>query len=156
MSHYNQITDIYPILKHPEKYTGERPIQMRSGWESKFVLKYLDINENIIEWKSEVPIQYVCGTDGRKHRYFVDFVFKAKTKDGHIKEFLAEIKPAKECSPPEIPTRKTAAYYKRVQTYVKNQSKWKAAQQLCEQGNMNGRDMVFTVITERDCPWFLK
>lgn len=153
--HY-QISDIYPMLKHPEKYTGERPITMRSGWEISFTTKYLDINENILEWKSEVPIKYICGTDGREHRYFIDFYVKAKTKDGSIKEMLIEIKPAAECDAPKVPARKTASYYKKVNTYIKNQSKWKQARAMCESAKQQGRDIEFVTITEKDCPWFLK
>lgn len=153
---YNQIEDIWKYLRHPEKYTGERPITMRSGWEIKFVTKYLDINADIVEWKSEVPIQYVCGTDGRKHRYFVDFWFKAKTKDGAVKEFLIEIKPEKDKVQPEKPTRANAAFYRRMHTYIKNQSKWKAAEQLCESAKINGRNIEFVILTEKDCPWFTK
>ena len=156
MSKFYQIKDIYPMLKHPEKYSGERPITMRSSWEISFVTKWLDINDNILEWKSEVPIKYICATDGKEHRYFIDFYLRARTKDGSIKEMLIEVKPSAEVEAPKIPTRKTASYYKKVKTYIKNQSKWKQAEALCESARQKGRDIVFLTITEKDCPFFLK
>ena len=153
--HY-QISDIYPMLRHPEKYTGDRPITMRSGWEISFCTKYLDINENILEWKSEVPIKYICGTDGREHRYFIDFVVLARNKQNELITLLIEIKPFNQTIEPTIPKRKTASYYKAVQTYIKNQSKWKAANNLVEGMQQKGQNIQFMLVTERDCPWFLK
>jgi len=89
---YYQISDLYPLLQHPEKYKGKRPIQMRSSWETKFALKWLDININIIEWSSEeIIIKYFNPIKNRNARYFMDFSFKAKNKNGDIKEFWVEI-----------------------------------------------------------------
>ena len=47
------------------------------------------------------------------------------TTDG--KKYLVEIKPAKETKPPRA-AKKTRRYLTEALTYVKNQSKWKAAQ----------------------------
>jgi hypothetical protein len=156
VSRYHQITDIYPLLKNPQTYTGERPATMRSGWEIRFVTQYLDINTNVLEGKSEVPVPYICGTDGRQHRYFIDFWMKCKTKDGGTKEILIEIKPHKDTLEPEVPKRKTAGFYKRVKTYIKNQSKWKTVRSLCEGQQIQGRQIEFTIISEKDCPWFVR
>jgi hypothetical protein len=154
--HYYTIQDFYQFLKYPQKFTGNRPITTRSSWEAKFIQKYLDINTNIVEWKSEdIVIQYFCPTDKKMHRYFCDFWFKAKTKDGTYKEFLVEVKPEKELSEPKPPTRKTASYYNNVATYIKNQAKWSAAKQLCEKRRQSGVDIEFMILTEKDCPWFL-
>ena len=45
------------------------------------------------------------------------------------KTVLVEIKPAKETTPPEYKGRKTKRYITEGMTYVKNQNKWKAAQE---------------------------
>lgn len=155
-SRFYQIKDAYSLLKHPEKFNGNRPITCRSSWETKFIMKYLDANENIVEWKSEdVTIPYICGTDGKQHRYFVDFWFKAKAQDGHIKEFLVEIKPFAETSPPKEPKRKTKGYIDKIKTFIKNQSKWETANKICENLQSQGRDIQFVIITEKDCPFFV-
>ena len=155
-SKYYQIDDIYPFLKNPDKYKGTRPISMRSGWEISFVLKYLDTNTNIIEWGSESKIiKYISPVDGKSHRYFLDFNFKAKTKSGAMKEFWVEIKPFAQTKRPEVPKRNTSTYAKKVQTYLVNIAKWETTKQLIEQKNMEGNDIQFMVLTEKDCPFFL-
>lgn len=153
---YLQIADIYPLLKNPRKYTGVRPITMRSSWESKFVLQYLDINDAILEWKSEVPIPYICGTDGRRHRYFVDFWVRAKKTDGSVGEMLIEIKPYNQTLEPQKPKRVTKGALNGLRNWVKNSSKWKATNQLVEAEKKNGKNIEFVIITEKDAPWFLK
>jgi hypothetical protein len=155
--HFYQISDIYPHLKHPEKYKGRRPVTMRSSWESKFVLQYLDINSNIVEWSSEeVVIPYICGTDGKQHRYFMDFWVKAATGNGKFKELLIEVKPYKSTVEPVKPKRITKGTASVMFDWVKNSSKWKTTRLICEQERKKGRDIEFVIISERDCPWFLK
>lgn len=156
-SKYQQIYDVYPYLKHPEKYKGTRPITLRSGWEIAFVIKYLDVNDNIIEWGSEsVVISYFRPDDGKKHRYFMDFNFKAKTTSGKIKEFWVEIKPQSQIDPPKEPKRKTKTYVEQVKTYLVNQAKWKTTRQLVEEKKLLGKDIEFLVLSEKDCPFFIK
>jgi len=48
-----------------------------------------------------------------------------KTREG--KTYIIEIKPKKQTAPPKTPKRKTRRFLKESLTYVKNQSKWKAA-----------------------------
>jgi hypothetical protein len=57
------------------------------------------------------------------HRYFVDLKITFAT--GAV--YLIEIKPKKETVQPKKPTRQTKRYITEVMTYVKNQSKWTAA-----------------------------
>lgn len=157
-SRFYQIKNYYSHLKNPRKYVGStRVITCRSSWEIKFIKYYLDVNDNILEWTSEdFVVPYICGTDGREHRYFVDFWFKAKTTDGSIKEFACEIKPFAETMEPKVPKRKTKSYIDRIKTYIKNQSKWKSATAICESMTNSGRTINFIIITEKDCPFFLK
>ena len=113
-------------VKNAHKYKGNvNNVVYRSSWE-RAVLKFLDLSSDVIEFSSEeTVIPYRCATDNRIHRYFIDLTFK--TKDG--KKYLIEIKPDKETRPPVQPKRKTKRFLTEVMTYMKNQSKWKAAQE---------------------------
>lgn len=150
-SRYYQIYDVYPYLKNPHKYKGSRPITTRSSWETSFIIKYLDINENIVEWGSEsVIVSYIKPTDGKPHRYFLDFNFKAKTMSGSLKEFWIEIKPYNQTIQPKEPKRKTKGYFEQVKTYLVNQAKWQTTKNLVESKRKEGRDIEFVVLTENE------
>jgi len=112
---------------HPKdikKYMGDHTkVVYRSLWERN-TFRWLDDNPEIRGWNSEdVVIKYICGTDGKYHRYFIDIYFETI----HGKKYLIEIKPKKETMPPKAPKRKTKRYISEQLTYVKNISKWKAA-----------------------------
>lgn len=112
------------IPKNPNKYRGNvGNIIYRSLWERQ-LMRWLDAQSFVAEWSSEeIIVPYICKTDGRPHRYFVDFWIKFV--DGRT--FIIEIKPEKETKPPVQPKRKTAKYLAEVMTYAKNISKWEAA-----------------------------
>ena len=131
---------------YPEKYEGDpTSIIMRSSWETRFAL-WCDRNPAIVKWSSEETIiPYRCHTDNRIHRYFVDFRIKVKQTDGSIKTYIVEIKPHAQTKPPEYPGRKTKRFITESLTFVKNQSKWKAAEQWCKD-----RGYEFKIITERE------
>ncbi len=141
---YPTPTKYKPI--HPEKYRGDvSEIWSRSSWEFRF-MRWCDHNPNILEWSSEeTVIPYICKTDHKRHRYFVDFLIKVRTKDGKIKTFLVEVKPKKQTMPPAKPKKKTKRYLEEVMTYAKNVSKWQYAQQYCKD-----RGYEFKIITEDD------
>lgn len=154
---YYQIQDMYKHLKNPQKYRGKRPITARSGWEISLITKYLDVNENIIEWSSEeVVIPYIKPTDNQQHRYFLDFSFKARCKDGSIKTFWVEVKPYNQTIPVKEPKRKTKAWLEQVKTYFINQAKWAATRKIVEQKKAHGENIEFLLLTEKDCPFFIK
>ena len=131
---------------YPEKYEGDpTSIIMRSSWETRFAL-WCDRNPAIVKWSSEETIiPYRCHTDNRIHRYFVDFRIKVKQTDGSIKTYIVEIKPHTQTKPPEYPGRKTKRFITESLTFVKNQSKWKAAEEWCKD-----RGYEFKIITERE------
>ena len=120
-------------VKNLQKYVGNpAAVQYRSLWERQ-VMRWLDSNDNIACWNSEeVKIPYMCKTDNKMHRYFVDLYFK--TTDG--KSYLIEIKPKSQTIPPKQPLRKSKKYLKEVMTYIKNQSKWEAAEQFAAKRNL--------------------
>lgn len=107
-------------------------------------MNWCDANSAVIEWSSETTvIPYVCPTDNRMHRYFIDFKIKVKTKDG-IKTYLVEIKPEKQTMPPATPKRKTKQYIHEVMTWGKNEAKWRYAKEYCKD-----RGYEFIILTER-------
>ena len=131
--------------QHPKKYKGDHHnIIYRSLWERKFMV-YCDTSDNIIEWGSEeIIIPYLSPWDGRMHRYFPDFYIKVRQHDGSIKKFIIEVKPKKQCSPPDkSPKRKTKKWFKEVKTWGVNSAKWKYASNWCENNNME-----FKILTE--------
>jgi len=107
---------------------------------------YCDLNENILEWGSEeFYIPYRSPLDNRVHRYFPDFYIKVREKTGKIEKYVIEIKPKKQCREPKIQTERTKSYILEVSEYAKNQAKWKAAIDFCED-----RRWQFKVLTEDD------
>jgi len=156
-SRYHQITDIYPLLKNPQKYNGTRPITTRSSWEASFIFKWLDVNDIIISWKSESTIiSYVSPIDNKKHRYYMDFTIVAKTPSGQTKELWIEIKPWQQTQLPKEPKRKTNSYIYQLRTFLVNQAKWETTRKIIEEKKTQGKNIDFVVITERECPFFLK
>ena len=131
---------------HPKKYKGN-PLNIvyRSLWERKFMV-YCDKNENILEWASEeIALPYRSPVDNRVHRYFPDFYIKYKDTSGKIKSSLIEIKPKRQCSPPPKPKKQTKGYLREAFEYGKNQAKWKAAKEYCDD-----RGWEFKVTTEHE------
>lgn len=115
--------------KNPQKYKGDpNNIVYRSLWERN-VFRWLDENSSVEFWASEeFYIPYICATDNRPHRYFVDVWYK--TTEGT--QYIVEIKPKKETIPPKNPGRRTKRYISESLTYIKNQSKWRAAEEFAK------------------------
>ena len=134
----------YPSF--PRKYKGDPTnIVYRSLWERKFMV-YCDKNQNILEWASEeIAIPYRSPIDNRVHRYFPDFYMKVKETNGNIKNYVIEVKPAKQTKPPKKPKRQTKGYIREAYEYAKNQAKWKMAKEFCAD-----RQWEFKVVTEKE------
>ena len=133
--------------ENPKKYKGDPTnVVYRSLWERKF-MRYCDLNENVNQWQSEeFWIPYKSPLDGKVHRYFPDFFVKYKDKDGTTRTVVIEIKPKKEVEMPEQnQKRKTKSWAYQVQNWVKNQAKWKAAKEYCDD-----RNYEFRIMTEVD------
>ena len=130
----------------PKKYKGDPTnIIYRSLWVRKF-MQYCDSNANGVEWNSEeIALPYRSPVDNRVHRYFPDFYVKLKENGGKIKRMLIEVKPIKQTMKPKKPKRKTKGYIYEIYEYAKNQAKWEAAQNFCED-----RNWEFKVMTERE------
>jgi len=132
--------------RNPHKYRGDlNNIIARSSWEMRF-LHWCDMNSNVLEYASEeVVIPYICETDGRWHRYFVDMYVKVREADDKVSTYLVEIKPFKETQPPKFSGKQTPRYLTEANTFIKNQSKWKAARKYAED-----RGAKFIIITEKE------
>ena len=134
----------YPSF--PRKYKGDPTnIVYRSLWERKFMV-YCDKNQNILEWASEeIAIPYRSPIDNRVHRYFPDFYMKVKETNGKIKNYVIEVKPAKQTIPPKKQKRQTKGYIREAYEYARNQAKWKMAKEFCAD-----RQWEFKVVTEKE------
>jgi len=127
----------------PEKYKGTLPILYRSSYELRF-MRWADHNPNIISWGSEsIIIPYQNPLTGSVSRYFVDNNITLKTKDGTIKKYLIEIKPAIQTLPPK-PSKNTRSLLRRQAEYVKNRAKWQAAEAWSRK-----KGYEFTILTEK-------
>lgn len=130
--------------KHPEKYEGN-PLLIcyRSSWEKKLFI-WCDTNPAIIKWSSEeIVINYRCKTDNRIHRYFIDVKIQVKdAKTNLLKTYLIEVKPLSQTKPPR---KNSKRYLKESLTFIKNQSKWQAAEEYCKD-----RNWTFVILTEKE------
>jgi len=117
------------VVKNRHKYIGKNidSIILRSSWESLYI-RHLDYSKSILEFSSEcVIIPYICPTDGKRHKYYMDFFVKSIDAEGNISRSLVEIKPNKERSRPRNNKNKKR-HLTETMTYVKNQAKWAAAE----------------------------
>jgi Straboviridae/Kyanoviridae head completion nuclease len=131
--------------KNPEKYEGNVDnIFYRSGIELRFMRK-LDEEPRILKWSSEeVIVPYIKPTDGKLHRYYVDFKATLRRHDDSVKTYLIECKWSTALLPPKVPKRKTKRYFAECYNYKVNQAKWRAAEKVCEK---NGWDWL--ILTEK-------
>jgi len=131
--------------KNPSKYKGDPTnIVYRSSYELK-LFRFLDEHQDVEWWQSEeVWIPYRSPLDNRIHRYFPDVV--VKTPNGTT---MIEVKPAKQTVPPKKQTTKrgqpSKQYIREVMEWGKNDAKWKAARDYCED-----RGWTFAIYTEKE------
>ena len=117
----------------------------RSLWERRFMV-FCDNNESVISWGSEeLVVPYRSPIDNRMHRYYIDFVVKYKNNKGFSETRLIEVKPQKQCVPPEKPKKITKAFLNEMKRYGINNAKWKAAKEFAE-----NRGWKFQILTEKE------
>ena len=113
----------------------------KSQCNNKAIYKSFE-NDDIIYWASEeLAIPYYNPVTKRVHKYFPDFIIK--TSKG--KRFMIEIKPAKYLKPPKPQAKRTKRFFGEQVEFIKNQAKWKAASNYCEE-----QGMEFKVFTEKE------
>jgi hypothetical protein len=128
------------------KYKGKVLPIYRSNWEYKY-MRYLDMEESVIEWVSEpYPIYYFNPVKQKQTRYYPDFLVKYKNKNGDEYLELVEIKPYKQTIPP-VNTGKKQKRTLMIESYnwMVNVAKWKSAIAYCKQ-----RNIIFKILTERE------
>jgi hypothetical protein len=134
---------------NPAKYVGDpSKIIYRSSWEKK-MCTFCDINEKVLAWSSEtIQVPYVNPIENSTRAYNLDFYLKIVKEDGSIKEYIAEVKPAKKLIKPILPT--TRVTEKRMndhiiqsKEYIINMHKFDAAKKWAE-----ARGWDFIIITE--------
>jgi len=126
--------------KNPEKYVGNRLPYCRSSWETTFCM-FCDNNPAVQQWSSEpVKIPYRDPLTGKQTVYVPDFLisYVDRYQKKHVE--MVEIKPANQM----IKERVGKNPYNQAQ-FVKNQAKWAAATQFCNQ-----QGIKFRVINEMD------
>lgn len=147
-------------LNYNLKVGPVKPITFRSSWE-KIFCNWCDLNENILEWGSEiVEIPYISSVDGKQHRYVTDFVFTCKNRQGKIEKWLIEVKPKSQIPNlnengqiifPELNKKKKltekriAAWQEVCNVLKKNHDKWQQARAWCRKYGYN-----FKVVSEEE------
>ncbi len=127
-------------IKNPEKYVGNKAPTYRSSWEWS-VMSMCDNNPAIQQWSSEpLKIPYRDPLTGKHTVYVPDFlvVYVDKNQKKHAE--LWEIKPAKQTLKEKVGKNP----YDQAQ-FVKNQAKWAAAAQWCQQ-----QGIYFRILNEGD------
>ena len=104
---------------------------------------FCDNQPSILEWGSEEVIIPYRAPDGIVRRYYPDFYIKVLEGSGKVTKYIIEIKPKKQTKPPNVKNKKTAAYKRDALTFAKNRAKWDAAEDFCEDRQMN-----FMILTE--------
>ncbi len=107
---------------------------------------FCDTNKSVVSWGSEeVVIPYRSPIDGRMHRYYIDFVVRYKNSRGFSETRIIEVKPKKQCVPPEKPQKITKSFLNEMKRYGINNAKWKAAKEFAE-----NRGWKFQILTEKE------
>ena len=134
------------IPKNPKKYCGSYPCLVRSSWERMYC-QFCDMTPSIVEWSSEnIHIKYYDPVQQRTRRYYPDFYQRVLDQNGKYKEYIVEIKPARETKPPRKTGKKSNKTLRFQQaTYITNQAKFEAAEGYCKKIGME-----FKIITERE------
>lgn len=131
---------------NPEKcLDNKQKFVYRSSYEMNF-FRFCDLNPKVIKWGAEVTvIPYICKTDGKLHRYYIDNKLILENSKGELKTYLIEIKPYNQTIAPKPSKRKKkqTVLYESFQ-YLKNQSKWNSASQYCLE---NG--FIWCILTEK-------
>jgi len=108
-------------------------------------MKYFDDHPNIVWWSSEeLAIPYISPVDGKRHRYFPDFIIKVQRKDETVMTYVIEVKPEAQTKKP-TQKKKTKKFLQEAATYAVNQMKWKAADEFCHEHGWQ-----FKILTEKD------
>lgn len=140
-SKYNNVVGTYHV-RNKSKFIGNYDPIYKSKLEAKMMF-YLDHNDKIVKWNYEsFPIKYIDESSNNKVRnYYIDFTAVVNTGT-KLQTIWIEVKSESETKPPG---KRASKNLKAVETWIKNQSKWKAARKLAE-----SRGIKFIVISEKE------
>lgn len=128
------------LIKHPEKYVGNKVPTYRSSWEWHF-MRFCDLDERILKWASEaVQIPYRCPLTGKRTVYVPDFFIQYADKQGKLHVDLIEVKPSNQTIFEKVGKSK----HNQIE-FARNQAKWQAANAWCKSQGIN-----FRVLNETD------
>jgi len=128
------------VMKHPEKYIGNKIPTYRSSWEWSF-MNFCDTNKSVQKWASEaIQIPYRDPLTGRQTVNVPDFFIQYVDKTSKMIVELIEIKPSSQ----QIIERVGKNKYNQAQ-FIKNQAKWSAANLWCNQ-----QGIKFRILNEND------
>lgn len=129
-------------VKNVDKYMGDpNKVVYRSSWELD-MHKFFDNNINVVRWGSEIiAIPYIKPTDGKLHKYYVDYYVEYRNTAGEIIKELIELKPKSQTKAPS--GKRKSNLYEQLQ-YAVNVAKWAAAIEWC-----NRKGIKFRIVTER-------
>ena len=132
-----------PVDEHMKSFK-DGFVNYKSSLELK-AIRYCDWNKHVVKWSLEpFAIKYLKPSDGKYHRYYIDFVIEFTSGE----KFLVEVKSEGETKPPRKPSKKTEKsinnYQKAIITYHINQAKWKAAKEFATFNNLK-----FIILTEK-------
>ena len=128
------------VMKHPEKYVGNKVPTYRSSWEWSF-MNFCDNNKSVQKWASEaIQIPYRDPLTGRQTVYVPDFFIQYMDKNSKMIVELIEIKPSSQ----QIIERVGKNKNNQAQ-FIKNQAKWSAANLWCKQ-----QGIKFRILNEND------
>ena len=132
--------------KNPHKYLGDPSnIVYRSLWERNLMVRF-DEDNQIVQWGSEeLIIPYRSPLDNKIHRYFPDFIIKARQPDGTHVIRLIEVKPLAQTVAPVVKKKVTRRIIREIAEYGVNQAKWEAARNYALD-----RGWQFVVLTEKE------
>jgi hypothetical protein len=131
------------VVKNPHKYLGDvTKVRYMSSWEYE-CHTYFDCNDQVIKWGSEtIAIPYLKPTDGRIHKYFVDYFVQYINKDGEVCTELIEVKPLTQTKLSRSKNARTKLYENVVLSI--NRAKWAAATEY-----VNQKGWKFRIVTEK-------
>lgn len=136
-------------VQNKHKYIGSKVPEYRSGLELK-CMQFFDFNSQVVRWSSEpFSIKYLLESDGKEHNYWIDFYAEIMSKDGSVKKYLIEVKPFKQCLPPNAPKinnkKAIRRYMYENDMFTKNQCKWKSARIFAR-----SQGMEFKILTDKE------
>lgn len=132
-------------VSNVDKCINGKSIKYKSKYEQR-MMTYLDTSSSILKWGYEVlHILYISPSDGKEHKYEVDFYVEAIAVDDSIKKIAIEVKPLKQVLPPTGNNRSNKTKIIEENVYQLNQIKWEFAKKWCE-----NKGIEFKIITETE------